>query len=305
MQPKFAFLYSRIRVEEKLLIDALKARGIDCDLIDVRKLYFDPQNPDRWQRYDLVVDRCIAHSQTTSVVPILESMGVCCVNCAAVTALCGNKLETSLALFAAEVPTLPIRVAVSPESALQAIEQLGYPVVLKPVVGSWGRLLAKINDRDAAEAVLEHKSTLGSVQHQTFYIQPFIEKCNFDIRSFVIGNETVCAIRRRSDHWITNTARGATTENCPVTEQLDEISRNSAAAMGGGVLAVDLFETEDGNLVVNEVNSTMEFRNSIDVTGVDIPERVVDYLVRVAADPSELWGDRQFLSDEQTRVETP
>ncbi len=288
MSIRVAFLYSRIRVEEKLLLAALKTQGFTVELIDVRGLFFDPQDASRWKDFDLVIDRCIAHSQTTTIVPVLESMGACCVNRSTVTAVCGNKLETSLALFGADVPTLPIRVATSPEAALEAIEQMGYPVVLKPTVGSWGRLLARLNDRDAAEAVLEHKSTLGSTQHQTFYIQPFVEKANCDIRSFVVGDETICAIRRFSEHWITNTARGASTENCEVTEELDSLSRRAAQAVGGGIVAVDLFESSEGELVVNEVNSTMEFRNSIDVTGVNIPQRLAVYLQAVAANPALL-----------------
>jgi [lysine-biosynthesis-protein LysW]--L-2-aminoadipate ligase len=171
-------------------------------------------------------------------------------------------------------------VAYTPEAALQAIERLGYPVVLKPAVGSWGRLLSKVNDRDAAEALLEHKETLGSYHHSTYYIQEYVEKRGRDIRSFVVGDETICAIYRTSQHWITNTARGGIASNCPVTPELHEISIRAAKAVGGGIVAIDIFETPDG-LTVNEVNYTMEFRNSIDTTGVDIPAKVVDYIIEV------------------------
>jgi [lysine-biosynthesis-protein LysW]--L-2-aminoadipate ligase len=179
------------------------------------------------------------------------------------------------------VPVPRTRIAFTPESALEAIEELGYPVVLKPAIGSWGRLLSKVNDRDAAEALLEHKVTLGSFHHGAFYIQEYVEKQGRDIRSFVVGGETICAIYRASPHWITNTARGATASNCPVTPELDALSRAAAEAVGGGVVAVDLFETPEG-LQVNEVNYTMEFRNSIDTTGVNIPAKIVDYTLGVA-----------------------
>ena len=173
-------------------------------------------------------------------------------------------------------------VAFTPESALEAIEQLGYPVVLKPCVGSWGRLVAKINDRQAAEAVLEHKQILGSYHHSIYYIQEYVEKQGYDIRSFVVGDETICAIYRTSDHWITNTALGGQASNCPVTPEIDALSRAAAKAVGGGMLAVDLLETPDG-LWVNEVNYTMEFRNSIDTTGVDIPRKMVEYIRQEAS----------------------
>jgi [lysine-biosynthesis-protein LysW]--L-2-aminoadipate ligase len=174
-----------------------------------------------------------------------------------------------------------VRVAFTAETALKAIEEMGYPVVIKPVVGSWGRLLAKINDRDAAEAILEHKEVLGSYQHSIFYIQKYVEKQGRDIRSFVIGDECIAAIYRTSDHWVTNTARGGVATNCPVTPGLAELSLQAAQAVGGGMVAIDLFETNAG-LLVNEVNHTMEFKNSVATTGVNIPAAMVDYVLSVA-----------------------
>jgi [lysine-biosynthesis-protein LysW]--L-2-aminoadipate ligase len=160
---------------------------------------------------------------------------------------------------------------------------------MKPAIGSWGRLLARVNDRDAAEAILEHKVTLGSFHHGAFYIQEFVNKPGRDIRSFVAGDETICAIYRDSPHWITNTARGGAASNCPVTDELDELSKAAARAVGGGVVAIDLFESERG-LLVNEVNYTMEFRNSIDTTGVDIPAKIVDYVLAVGRKERERRG---------------
>jgi [lysine-biosynthesis-protein LysW]--L-2-aminoadipate ligase len=153
--------------------------------------------------------------------------------------------------------------------------------VLKPVVGSWGRLLSKINDRDAAEAVLEHKETLGSYQHSIYYIQEFIKKPGRDIRAFVVGDQTVCAIYRSSEHWITNTARSGAGSNCPVTPELNKICVDAAHAVGGGVLAVDVLEDPNRGFLINEVNHTMEFHTLAPVTGVDIPGIIVDYTIAV------------------------
>ncbi len=212
---------------------------------------------------------------------ILNQWGVKTVNTYEVAMTCGDKINTTTALVAAGIPSPRTLIAFTPESAIEAIEEIGYPVVLKPAIGSWGRLLAKISDREAAEALLEHKETLGSYQHAIFYIQEYVRKPARDIRSFVIGDETVCAIYRESQHWITNTARGGNARNCPITPEIDRLSRAAAAAVGGGVVAIDLLEHPDG-LQVSEVNYTMEFRNSIETTGVDIPGRVVDYVLRVA-----------------------
>jgi [lysine-biosynthesis-protein LysW]--L-2-aminoadipate ligase len=195
--------------------------------------------------------------------------------------VCGNKLATSSLLVRAGVPSTRIKIAFTPESAVKAIEEIGYPVVLKPAVGSWGRLLSKINDRDAAETVLEHKEILGSYHHSIYYIQEYIKKPGRDIRAFVIGDETVAAIYRASEHWITNTARGAQASNCPVTPELNKLCVAAARAVGGGVVGVDVLEDKDRGYLVIEVNYTIEFRNSIATTGVDIPNKIVDYVLAV------------------------
>jgi [lysine-biosynthesis-protein LysW]--L-2-aminoadipate ligase len=285
---KVGILYSRVRAEEKLLFEAFEQRGVAFDLLDDRDIVFEITHGQSYQHmyadYDVIVERCINHGRALYSLRILNDRGIPTVNTAHVADVCGNKLQTTSALTAAGVPSPRTLVAFTPESALAAIDSIGYPVVLKPAVGSWGRLLSKINDREAAEAILEHKEVLGSYHHSIFYIQEYINKPMRDIRAFVIGNETICAIYRDSAHWITNTARGGKSSNCPITPELNDICVRAAQAVGGGVVAIDVLEDPDRGLLVNEVNYTMEFRNSILPTGVNIPDRMVDFALRVAKD---------------------
>ncbi|HLH63325.1 MAG TPA: lysine biosynthesis protein LysX [Ktedonobacteraceae bacterium] len=277
---RLAILTSRIRVEEKLLIDALTRRSIAHAIIDDGELLFDLSHPDeRWQQYDAVLCRTVSQSRGLAVLNVLESWGVRVYNSAAVTATCNDKLLTTLALLRAGIPTPRTLLAFDAQQTIRGIEMLGYPVVLKPTTGSWGRLLARINDRDAAEAVLEHQETLGSYQHHIHYIQEHIAKPQRDIRAFVVGDRTICAIYRTSQHWVTNTARGAVASNCPVTPELDSLCVRAAQVVGGGILAIDVLEDPQRGLLVNEINATMEFRNSIAPTGVDIPNAMLDYVL--------------------------
>ena len=278
---KIGILLSRVRVEEKWLFENLKKRGVAFEKIDDREVSFDPLAAGKWTGYDVILERSLSYSRGLYATQIFNSMGIPTVNMSYVAAICGDKIATTMALARTGIPQPQTRVAFTPESALEAIEELGYPVVMKPVVGSWGRLLSKINDREAAETVLEHKNTLGSYQHSIFYIQEYIEKSGRDIRSFVFGDQTICAIYRSSEHWITNTARGGKAENCPVTEDINAISVAAAQAVGGGMLAVDLFEHKEAGLIVNEVNHTMEFHSTPAVTGVDVPGHVIDYTLSV------------------------
>ncbi|GCE48758.1 [lysine-biosynthesis-protein LysW]--L-2-aminoadipate ligase [Thermosporothrix hazakensis] len=276
---RLAIVTSRIRVEEKLLIEALRKRSIDFEIIDDGALLLDLARPDeRLRAFDAVFCRSVSQSRGLAVAHVLESWGIPVFNSAAVTTTCNDKLLTTLALLRAGVPTPRTMLAFEAETALQGIETIGYPVVLKPVTGSWGRLLARVNDRDAAEAVLEHQETLGGYQHHIRYMQEHVAKPQRDIRAFVVGERTICAIYRNSEHWVTNTARGAVTTNCPVTPELDALCMQAAQAVGGGILAVDLFEDQERGLLVNEINATMEFRNSIVPTGVNIPDEIIDYI---------------------------
>lgn len=279
---KIGVLYSRVRVEEKWIFAALEKRGLDYERLDDREIRFDLTEPEGWRSFDAVLERSISYTSGLYALRILNAFGVITVNTAAVAEICGDKLSTSAMLAQAGVPQPRNKVAFSPEAALAAIEEFGYPVVLKPVVGSWGRLLAKINDRDAAEAVLEHKATLGSVQHSVFYIQEYIRKPGRDIRAIVVGGRVLTAIYRRSEHWITNTARGGEGELCPLTPGIEELCLQAAAAVGGGILAVDLVEHPEKGLVVNEINHTMEFHSAQPISGVDIAGEIVDYTMGMA-----------------------
>ena len=285
---RIGVLYSRVRVEEKWIFAALERRGVDYERLDDRQIHFDLETPEPWRHYDAVLERSISYSRGLYAIRLLNAWGIPTVNSAAVAEACGDKMATSTALSRAGVPQPRTAIAFTPESGLEAIEGLGYPVVLKPVVGSWGRLLAKINDRDAAEALLEHKSVLGSYQHSIFYIQEYIEKPGRDIRAFVVGDQTVTAIYRKSPHWITNTARGGEGEICPVTPDLEEICMKAAQAVGGGVLAVDVIEHPERGFLVNEINHTLEFHTTQPMTGVDIADLIVGYVLEVAQEKDEI-----------------
>ena len=291
--PSIGLLCSRIRVEEKLLLQAFRARGTEPERIDDDDVVLDIRGAARWRgdgtapgtarAWDVVLDRSLSQSRALAALRVLEAQGVTTVNPSAVVATCGDKVATSAALASRGLPSPRTLVAFTPEAALRAVEELGYPVVIKPAVGSWGRMVARLNDRDAAEAVLEHKRALGTAADSVFYIQEHVDKPGRDIRSFVVGGQTICAIYRYAEHWITNTARGGHASNCPVTDEIDRLSRAAAEAVGGGMVAVDLLERGDGELLVSEVNHTMEFRNSIDPTGVDIPGRMADHVLALAA----------------------
>ena len=267
-----------VRPEEKAILAAATARGVPVDRLDDGEQTFGLEAPAGLP--DVLLDRSVSHTRALYAAIAYAHYGVPVVNPPEVLELAGDKIRTSFRLSERGVPTPRTVIALSPEAAARAIEQVGYPAVLKPAVGSWGRLMAKVDDAGSAEQIVEHKSALGAPQHSIFYVQEFVRKPDRDLRAFVVGDEVVAAMYRASSDWRTNAARGATTEAAPVGPELRELALRAASAVGGGVLAVDLMEGP-GGLVVHEVNPTPEFKSLAATTGVDIAGRIVEYAVGV------------------------
>ena len=278
-------LYSRIRQDEKLLLNELRERDHEVTKIDVRKQQFNIEDaPEIFDDVDIVVDRCLATSRSVYATKFVEAYGIPVVNGPETAEICADKVKNSLALVEAGVPTPNTDVAFTKDAAMESIEAFGYPCVLKPVVGSWGRLMAKIDSKDAAEAILEHKETLGHYEHKIFYVQEFVDKPGRDIRVLATDGEPVAAMVRESEHWLTNAAKGADTDTFELDDRALELVEKASDSVGGGLLGIDLMEVgedADGNpedYTVHEVNHTVEFKALSEVTDVDVPAKVVDWL---------------------------
>ncbi len=279
---KVGLLYSRIRKDEKLLLAELRDRGHEVEKIDVRKERFGLESTTaNVEGLDVVVDRCLSTSRSLYASRFLDSYGVPVVNGPETADVCADKAKNSLALAEADVPTPKTEVAFTTDAALEAIEEFGYPCVLKPVVGSWGRLMAKIESRSAAEAILEHKATLGHYEHKVFYVQEFVDKPGRDIRVVAVDGEPVAAMTRTSDHWLTNAAKGGEVTAFEVDETVADLVETASDAVGGGLLGVDLMEVGgegSGEYTVHEVNHTVEFKALNSAVETDVPAAVVDWL---------------------------
>ena len=271
--------YTIIRPEEKWILEAAANRGLAVERLHDEEVTFPLVR--NGFKADLVLNRSVSHSRSLYALRFFEHYGVPTVNPYDVVALCGDKVLASLRLAEAGIPTPRTVVALTPEAARKALDEVGYPAVLKPPVGSWGRLMAKVDDAEEAEQIIEHKAALGSPMHSIFYVQEYVEKPERDLRAFVVGDEIVAAMSRHSKEWRTNAARGATAEPLVPTGEMEGLALRAARAVGGGVLAVDLMESPDG-LVVHEVNPTPEFRALTGATGVDVASRILDYVEGVA-----------------------
>jgi [lysine-biosynthesis-protein LysW]---L-2-aminoadipate ligase len=282
---RLGVLVSYLRPEEKLILQAARDRGLDVSPVFDRDLVLDLARPDAIDAglsFVVVLDRCVVHSRAAYALRVLERWGIPTLNRSAATTVCDDKALCSLALEAAGVATPRTLIAFSVDSAIEACEKVGYPAVLKPVTGSWGRLLAKVNGPDQARAILEQKTELGSYEHSIFYVQQYIEKPGRDIRVYVVGERVLAASYRNSEHWITNAARGAVSSACPITPEIEELTWRACIAVGARLAGVDLIETADGLKVV-EVNTGGEFKGLMSTTDVDIAAEIVEEAIRVSS----------------------
>ncbi len=273
---RIAVVYDRLRAEEREISRAIEELGHSIVRVHLNSTHM-PLGGD--VEFKIALERATSGTKAYSSAVALEASGVKVVNSSHTIASCYSKLVTTAKLLSSGIPTPKTAVAFSPEGAYKAAEEVGYPVVVKPVNGSWGRLVSLAQDEEELRTILEHREAIPSPFYRIHYIQEFIRKPGRDIRAFATEDRLVTAIYRVADHWITNTARGARAEKAELTSELEEIAVRASRAVGGGFLGIDIVEDPERGLLVLEVNAITEFRNAARVTGVDIAREIVEYAI--------------------------
>ena len=279
MSSGLSILYDTIRWEEKALFDAGKKKGIGIEMVDCKNLFLNLDKTK--EKFDIVIQRCVSYYRSLHSTAALEGKGVNVINSLNTSIFAGNKLFTHMLLQKYGIPTPFSTVAFSEEAALEVLEKKGYPMVLKPTIGSWGRLIALLKDRDSAEGIMETRERMYPI-YQVYYLEEFVQRPPRDIRAIMIGDKVVAAIYRYSGNsqWKTNMALGGRAEECKVTKELEDICVRAKNAVQGQIVGVDLMESNEKGLVVHEVNNTTEYKNTVRVTGVDIPALMIDYALQ-------------------------
>ena len=277
MTDKITVLYDTIRLEEKLLIEAAKKNSIEIEMVDCKKLFINLN--ENMQEFRTVLQRCVSYYRNIHSTATLEGLGSRVINCLNTGILAGNKLFTHMLLQKEGIPTPDATIAFSRDAAIESLEKNGYPKIIKPTVGSWGRMVSKLNDKDSAEGIIDSRESMHPV-YQMYFLEEFVQRPPRDIRAIVIGNKVSAAIYRNTDgvNWKTNTHLGGSAETCEVSNEMEDICIKAKNAVQGEIVGVDLMESNDKGLVVHEINNTTEFRNVVKVTGIDIPTQMLDYL---------------------------
>ncbi len=276
-------IYDRLRWEEKELSKSADARGLDVNRVDAKTISLDSDwsSTDTQDKFgNIVLQRCISYFRGLHTTAFLESKGLNVINSMDVALTCGNKLLTTLKLEKANVPTPRTLFSFTAEGAIESLQTIGYPAVLKPVTGSWGRMVVKLNDKETAQAMIEMRSKIEGPLNQIFYIQEMVDRPPRDIRTIVAGDKIVASIYRHASpgEWRTNVSIGGKGDICKMTSELEDVVLRAADTVGGGLLGVDAMESENG-ILIHEINNTVEFKGAASVCGVDIANEIISYIL--------------------------
>ncbi len=276
----FFILYDQLRWEEKSLIETAKKKDIKLEVINCRESSIELDKNKSPHCNDIILQRCVSYYNNLHSTAAFEGLGAKIINSLYTAIMCGNKLFTHMELSKTGVAIPKAFCAFSNQSALNILNKNGYPKVIKPVVGSWGRMIALLKDKEAAEAVIEDREHMYPL-YQVYYFEEFVKRPPRDIRCIVVGDNVAAAIYRYSgdNEWKTNMALGGKAEACKVTNEMENLCLRAAKTMKGEILGVDLMESDENGLLVHEVNNTTEFKNTVKVTGIDIPSLIIDHLV--------------------------
>ena len=276
---KICIVFDRIRTEEKMFEKEASDLGHNAVMLDAKttQVNTDSKRND-FDFGDVVLERCVSYFRGLHFTASLEFMDVPVLNKFQVASQCGNKMFMTLLLKKYNVPTPKTYFSFSSESASENIEKVGYPLVIKPIIGSWGRGVMQLKDKDTADALFEIRDITDSPHDRIFYLQELIKRPPRDIRVITIGDEPIAAMYRKSSGGFkTNIALGADPELCEITKEIEDISTKASKAMGGGILGIDIMEDEKRGLVVHEVNNTVEFKGLSKVSRRSIPKEMIEF----------------------------
>ena len=279
---KICIVFDRLRTEEKLLQKEAENLGYETSMIDAKITSFntDSKRTD-FDFGDVVLERCVSYYRGLHFTACLEFLNIPVINKFDVANTCGNKMITSMLLKKYNIPTPKTYFSFSAETALENFEKIGYPLVIKPIIGSWGRSVIPVKDRDTAEAIIENRQVTDGPQDRIYYLQEMIDRPPRDIRVITVGDQAISAMYRKSSGGFkTNIALGADPELCKITKEIEDLCEKASKAVGGGILGIDLMEDKEKGLVVHEVNNTVEFKGLVKVSEKNIPKEMIDYAVR-------------------------
>ena len=277
---KICIVFDRLRTEEKMLRKEATDLGCNVIMTDAKNTKIDTDSKKNTTiiEGDVVLERCVSYFRGLHFTACLEFLEIPVINSFEVANTCGNKMFMTMKLKKGNIPTPKTYFSFSSQSASENIENIGYPLVIKPVIGSWGRGVMKIKDRDTKDAIFEIRDITDNSYDRIYYMQELVQRPPRDIRVITVNHVAVAAMYRESKGFKTNLALNASTpEPCSISGHIGELASAASEAVGGGILGIDMMEDDKRGLVVHEVNNTVEFKGLSTVAQKNIPKEMIKY----------------------------
>lgn len=277
-RPDILLSLTMLRPDERLLLNSLRAAGLTVETAlapDIGNiLNHSVPAP------GLALLRNLSHREAASIAHRLGHLGVPTMNSSTAIDTCHDKGKQALLFQRHGIPHPRSLHAFSHDQVRELGLQLGWPIVVKPLSGSWGRGVVRLTDNECLDAWTGGcESTDVAGKLFPVLVQEYVEKPDHDLRVVVIGTEPVVAIERRSADWRTNTHLGASVRRTEITPAIRELCDRVVGLLGPGFYGVDMLEDVRTNeLKLLEVNANPEFAKSSATHGVDIAAHLATYL---------------------------
>ncbi len=280
MPTSIGFAYTLLTPENLAIKKAAESAGVNLVMLNDEQMQHPLESKKLADGFDTLLARSSSFTRSLYLSYLHELHGGLSINSHQAQSICGDKVLCSAVLEKAHIPTPKVVVAFSAPSALAATKTIGYPCVIKPPVGSWGRMVCKINDTAAAEAVISLKSHLGHYTDKIYYVQQHIDKPGRDIRVFLVGDEIAYSVYRHASEpsaFLTNLNAGAKPEHFALPANMTEVVHKVGDCLGSGIYGIDLIEDASGGFYVLEVNHAPEFSKASGPKINEVASKIVSF----------------------------
>lgn len=278
---RIALLADRLRVEERLLMGAFADRGHEAVLVPPAKIQFALDSPSVG-RFDLAIERGGATPERATLAALLAAGGMPVINRAATSRLLADRLALLRHLIFAGIPVPETAISFGEHATFQAIQSLGFPLLLKSLAVDPNVPVALVEDQDGAEAIVEHRTTLGG--ERAVLVQRFVVPPGRSVRLIVVGSDLMGIETRPHSGW----RPSRDTPYVPFegdARPLNELAAQVASRLGTGTYAIEVVESAEGPVVVGVAN-LVDFR-SLQERGVDVAGQIADFALAHCEPASE------------------
>lgn len=264
--------------QAQLMAEAAERQGIQVSIKKNYEIQMSLSEQQEFPDFAVLLDKDILLGY------FLKSRGVPVYNDPAIIDLCDNKATQYIRLAERKIP-MPMTIVapkVYPNFTIQGsgyyegvLDQLGLPMIIKEGHGSFGMKVYLI---ETEEQFYEKVESLSGID---YVFQEFIaESRGRDIRVNIVGGKIVAAMKRQSDiDFRANITNGGRAFPVELSEQQQQLALDAAQAVGAVFAGVDLLYGPDGQALVCEVNAAAHIRNILNVTGVNVGDAMIRYIM--------------------------